>query len=252
MSDKEKFKDDEAYYSDKSYMSNSAFKLLRQSPTKFHLWREGKWEYPTTSFFDIGTSLHALFLENKDITIKWDGTRRGNAYKEFCAENTDKIILPNKDYDTVHYMFDKLSKVDEVSQLMGIDFEPEVPETGELITDNGNKIPVKGKADAIVFDGVSHYIVDLKTTAKSLEDFRRSARFMLYNQQAYLYKTLFGMEDFYFLVVEKEFPYEVGIFKASEEFLHWGKKELETSINIYEKLFLNGAFRPFSAITGEL
>lgn len=35
MSDLEKFKDDEAYYADKSYMSNSSFKLLRQSPTKF-------------------------------------------------------------------------------------------------------------------------------------------------------------------------------------------------------------------------
>ena len=39
MSDLEKFKDDEAYYADKSYMSNSSFKLLRQSPTKFYLWR---------------------------------------------------------------------------------------------------------------------------------------------------------------------------------------------------------------------
>ena len=59
----EKFQDDEAYYADKSYMSNSSFKLLRKSPTKFYLWRQGKWSYPNTSFFDVGSALHALFLE---------------------------------------------------------------------------------------------------------------------------------------------------------------------------------------------
>ena len=81
MTDLERFKDDEAYYSDKSYMSNSAFKLLRKSPTKFHLWKQGKCSYPSTSFFDVGTALHALFLEDKEVAVRCEGTRRGNSYK---------------------------------------------------------------------------------------------------------------------------------------------------------------------------
>ena len=60
------------------------------------------------------------------------------------------------------------------------------------------------------------------------------------------------MDDFYFLVIEKEFPYEVGIFKASDDFLHWGEVELKKSINIYEKRFLNEQFRPYSAMVGEM
>lgn len=248
MSDVEKFKDDEAYYADKSYMSNSSFKLLRQSPTKFHLWKQGKWSYPTTSFFDVGSALHALFLEGKEIALRWEGTRRGNDYKQFKAENPDNIILPSKDYDLVYGMNDKLNKIPEVAELMGFDFEPEVPMTSTYVTDSGLEIPIKGKADAIVDNGEERYIVDLKTTAKTLEDFQRSARYMLYNQQAALYTRLFNLDRFVFLVVEKEFPYEVGIFECSKDFLQQGEWELESSANKYEKLFVKNEFRPYNAI----
>jgi len=252
MSDLEKFKSDEAYYADKEYLSNSMLKLLRQSPTKFHLMRQGKWSYPSASYFDVGTALHALFLEGIDKTILWEGTRRGNDYKQFKAENADKLILPTKDYDTVHYMHDKLRKLDEVDQLMGEVFKPEVPGIMDHITPSFAKIKLKGKADALVFDGDSTYLVDLKTTAKSLEEFKKSARWMFYNQQAYLYSKIFGVDDFYFLVIEKEFPYEVGIFRASEEFLFSGQKEFDKSIKLYENLFLDQEFNPYNVTYGEL
>lgn len=248
MSDVEKFKDDEAYYADKSYMSNSSFKLLRQSPTKFHLWRMGKWEYPTTSFFDVGTALHALFLEGNEVALRWEGTRRGNDYKFFKQENPDKIILPAKDYDLVYGMNDKLNKISEVVDLMGFDFQAEVPMTSTYVTESGLEIPVKGKADAIVDNGEERYIVDLKTTAKSLDEFKRNARWMLYNQQAALYTRIFNLDKFYFLVVEKEFPYEVGIFECSTEFLQQGEWELNSSANMYEKLFIKNEFKPYNAI----
>lgn len=251
MDDATRFNDDEAYYADRSYLSNSSLKLLVKSPTKFHLWREGKWSWPSASYFDVGSALHALFLEGKDISVKWNGTRRGNDYKAFKAENADKLVLPTKDYECVHGMFDKLNKVQEVTELMGFDFQPEVPAVMEWVTESGEIIGLKGKADSIVTDGDRKYIVDLKTTAKPLDEWRRNARWT-YSQQAYLYTELFDLDEFYFLVIEKEFPYEVGIFKASDAFLDYGAKELEKSINLYETLFLNGQFRPYYAIVGEL
>lgn len=252
MSDLEKFKSDEAYYADKEYLSNSMLKLLRQSPTKFHLMRQGKWSYPSASYFDVGTALHALFLEGVDKTVLWEGTRRGNDYKEFKAEHSDKLILPAKDYDTVHNMHNKLRKLSEVDELMGELFKPEVPGIMEHITPSFTNIKLKGKADALVFDGDSTYLVDLKTTAKSLEDFKKSAKWMFYNQQAYLYSKIFGVDDFYFLVIEKEFPYEVGIFKASDEFLSSGEWEFNKSIEMYENLFLNQEFNPYNVRYDEL
>mgnify|MGYP003629923264 CR=1 FL=1 len=248
----EKFKDDEAYYADKEYLSNSMLKLLRQSPTKFYLMRQGKWSYPSASFFDVGTALHALFLEGVDKTLLWNGTRRGNDYKEFKLAHTDKLILPKKDYDTVHYMYDKLNKLKEVEQLMGEKFKPEVPGIMEHTTESFATLKFKGKADALCSSEGRTYLVDLKTTAKSLEDFKKSARWMFYNQQAYLYSRIFGVDDFYFLVIEKEFPYEVGIFKASDEFLHSGGVQFNTSVSLYEELFLNQKFNPYNVRYGEL
>jgi hypothetical protein len=250
--DIEKFKNDDAYYSDNTYLSNSMLKLLRESPTKFHLMREGKWSYPTASYFDIGTALHALFLEGKQVAMSFSGRRGTNEYKALVNDNPGMLIMPDNDYKLVMGMYDKLNKLDEVKDLMGITFEAEVPMTGSVITDLGNEIPIKGKADALVFDGVETYLVDLKTSAKPLEEWKRSAPWMLYNQQAYMYKTLFGVDSFYFLVVEKTFPYEVGIYRASDDFLSKGEWEFNKSINLYEKTFLNGIFNPYSARIGEL
>lgn len=252
MSILEKFNDDEAYYADKEYLSNSMLKLLRESPTKFHLMRQGKWSYPSASYFDIGTALHSLFLEGKQVAMSFSGRRGTNDYKALVTDNPGKLIMPEKDYALVMGMYDKLQKLQQVKDLMGISFEAEVPAVMNYTSDRGNVIKLKGKADALVFDGVTNYLVDLKTSAKPLDEWCRSAPWMKYNQQAYLYKELFGVEEFYFLVIEKTFPYEVGIYRASSDFLGRGEWEFKKSINLYENLFLDGNFNPYSARVGEL
>ena len=242
----EAFNDDAVYYADRDYLSNSSLKLLKESPTKFDLWRKGKWSQPSTSAFDVGRALHARFLEDKVNYIGWEGARRGAEYKQFCAENPDTIALTQNDYHIVEGMYDKLSKVDAVKEIMGMSFRPEVPGITEWVTESGNIVKIKGKADALAFNGVEDYLVDLKTTKDPLYKWKKNA-FYNYAQQAYLYKTIFGVEEFYFLVVQKEFPYEVGIYKAGDTFLQRGERELEESINLYERLFINGEHKPYSA-----
>ena len=67
-----------------------------------------------------------------------------------------------------------------------------------------------------------------------------------------MYSMLCGLRDFRFLVVQKEYPYDVGIFYVTEDFLNFGERQFKESIKMYEKLFLNGEFKPYSAIIGEL
>jgi hypothetical protein len=242
----ERFNDDEVYYADREYLSNSSLKLMKESPTKFDLWRKGKWSQPNNPAFDIGRALHARFLEDKVNYIGWEGQRRGGEYKEFCAENPQTIVLTKNDYHLVEGMYDKLSKVDAVKHIMGLEFTPEVPGIMEYHTAQGNIVKVKGKADALAWDGVNNYLVDLKTTRDPMHKFKKNA-FYNYAQQAFLYKTIFNVDKFYFLVVQKEFPYEVGIYEAGDAFLARGERELEESINLYERLFINGEFKPYSA-----
>lgn len=245
------FDDDKNYYADTKFITNSGLKLLKESPTKFYLKSIGKWEQDGNDAFDIGHAIHALFLENKTIHTGWNGTRRGAEYEEFCAENPDTIVLTSKNAKMVDGMYDKLQKTQDVTDLMGISFRPEVPMIMEYTTDAGNVVPMKGKADAVVFDGVSEYIVDLKTTRDPISKWANNAKWN-YAQQAYMYSMLAGIRDFRFLVIQKEYPYDVGIFYVTEEFLNFGERQFKESIKLYEKLFINGEFRPYSAIIGEL
>lgn len=247
----ELFNDDEVYYADREYLSNSSLKLLKQSPTKFDLWRKNKWSQPNSSAFDVGRALHARFLEDKKNYISWDGQRRGKEYLTFKEENPDTIVLSKTEGNLVDGMFDKLSKVLEVHELMGFDFKPEVPGVMTWTTELGNEIKLKGKADALAFNGDNKYLVDLKTTRDDLDKWKRNA-FFNYAQQAALYSLIFDVDDFYFLVIQKEFPYEVGIFKAGSRFIERGISELEQSINLYEKLFIDGEYKPYSAKVEEL
>lgn len=247
----EAFNDDEVYYADREYLSNSSLKLLKESPTKFDLWRKGKWSQPSTSAFDVGRALHARFLEDKVNYIGWEGARRGAEYKNFCAENPNTIALTKNDYHIVEGMYDKLSKVDAVKDIMGLEFTPEVPGVMEYHTKNGSIVKVKGKADALAWNGIDNYLVDLKTTKDPMHKWKRNA-FFNYAQQAFLYKTIFDVDEFYFLVVQKEFPYEVGIYKAGDTFLNRGEQELEDSINLYERLFIDGEYKPYSADIDEI
>lgn len=242
----EKFNDDEVYYADREYLSNSSLKLLKESPTKFDLWRKKKWSQPDSSAFNVGRALHAHFLEGKENYIAWDGARRGNEYKNFCAENSDTIVLTKSEHHIVKGMYDKLMGMDDVEDIMGLWYNPEVPGVKTLNTPNGHEVKVKGKADALCSDGVSNYLVDLKTTKDPMHKWKRNAYYN-YAQQAALYTELFNVDKFYFLVVQKEFPYEVGIYLAGDSFLRKGYEELNKSLELYERLFIDGEYKPFSA-----
>jgi hypothetical protein len=235
----ELFQDDTAYYSDRSYLSNSALKLLRESPVKFNLWMNGRWERPDTTAFDLGKAVHASVLEGKDIVVTSTMRRdkRNEAYRLFMDENKDKIILSPSDYSDYVGMTIALRNNEEVQALM-LGGRPEVPGTADY---RGHK--VKGKADWLV-DGWEHsYILDLKTTAKSLDEFRKSAKYLLYNQQAALYSHIFQVDTFIFVVVEKSWPYEIGIFKCSFGFMESGVTELNASFDMYEHMFVDGHYQ---------
>lgn len=247
-SDTEKFHNDDAYYSDKEYLSNSMLKLMRESPTKFKLYMEGKWRYPDAAHFAVGSAIHALFLEGEERIGLWDGTKRGKDYNQFKLECEQKKLhlLNQREYDDIMSMTQKLQSNEAVSEIMG-NFKPEVPMAREL---HGFKM--KGKADALVHNWDKSYIVDLKTTAKSLDEFSRAARYMFYDQQAALYTDLFMVDEFYFVVIEKSWPFEIGIFKCSEQFINGGRKKLLESLSTYEHLFVNGFYNENKANIYEL
>lgn len=251
----DEWSDDNLYFADKNSLSNSMMGILDDSPTKFDLFMKGKWSYPSADYFDIGTGVHQMYLEGVDNRLLVEGTRRTKAYKEVKDANPNKLVLPTSDYNLVDKMVDKLHKVPELQGFIDgfSEKRPELAATMTITTPKGNKISVKGKGDMLLGDGFSApTLLDLKTSGKGLSDWKRNAWYGSYPRQAYLYSQLFQAEDFHFAVITKTFPYEVGIFRATPQFLEKGKKMLEASIANYEYLFLEGNYRPYSAVVGDI
>ena len=240
------FESDKEYYADREYLTNSSMKMLRKSPALFNMWLKGKESIFSSTALDIGKAFHALVLEDRVDFVGFEGTRRGKEYLQFCEENKDKIVLTQKDAEMVHSMQNALNKCPEAYDLMynANDIQQaEVAKTGEW-----DGIKIKGKADLLVernFD--EYFLVDVKTTGGELSEFKRSAPYMGYDQQAAFYCHLFGVERFIFVVITKSFPYDIGIYECSPSFLAKGRYKASESISMYKNLFLNGNFNPYSA-----
>jgi len=242
--------DDKFYFADKTALSNSMLSYLDESPTKFDLFMKGKWSSPSQTYFDIGSAVHSMYLEGVDNRILVEGTRASKAYKLAKELYPDSIVMPSSDYKLVDSMVDKLHKVPELQALLDgfTDRQPELAATAEFTTPSGNTISVKGKGDMLLSDGFgSPTLLDLKTSSKSLNDWKRNAWYGAYPRQCYMYMQLFQAEEFHFTVITKTFPYEVGIYKASPAFIAKGKRMFEESILKYEDLFINNNYKPYSA-----
>lgn len=241
---KELFPDDEAYYADTSHMTNSMLGLLDESPTKLRLKLEGRLPEEQNDAFDIGHRVHEVFLEDKDrgVMLPKGFRKTGQKWKDMQEENGPRALyLSESNYKMTDRMIASLNEAvpDWLTQTFNPErYQAEVPLIGEVMG-----VPFKGKADAIVYNPVENrkILLDLKTTKDSLADFERHFKWGNYPRQAALYSWLSGVDDFYFVVVSKKFPHDVGIYYVSTETLRMGWKKLTDSVTKYKQLFEEGS-----------
>jgi hypothetical protein len=86
-------------------------------------------------------------------------------------------------------------------------------------------VPIKGFLDCLNADS----IVDSKTT-KSIKSFKYSVFDFGYDIQAYIYSSVFGIQDYYWLAQEKTFPYLPADVKCSKETLFSGEMRVDLAI----------------------
>jgi hypothetical protein len=93
-------------------------------------------------------------------------------------------------------------------------------------------IPFRGKADMIIR---GEKLCALKTpTLKTgdMKDWRWAAIKYNYDSQAYIYTTLFGVEEMEFLVIDKATG-AIGSFEASKRFIQGGREKVLRAVDIY-------------------
>ena len=98
------------------------------------------------------------------------------------------------------------------------------------------EIPVRGFLD-VLGDG---FITDSKST-RSINGFRYDVNKFNYDIQAYIYTTVLGIPNFYWVVQTKSKPYMCAVYKASESTIANGERKFWSAINNIERWLDNPA-----------
>ena len=145
----------------------------------------------TQSNFDVGSLYHCMVLEPhkvKDTFVIFKGAvKRGKAYEEFVADNKDKIIVSQKQYDTAASIA-KAAGENQSCQNLLAQGEPELSLFVEL-----HGLRIKVRADFIDFE--RGFILDMKSTTgnpKNANDIQKKVSNLNYDLSAALYLDAFN------------------------------------------------------------
>jgi len=223
------YNDDFYYgYLGKQALSSSTLKMVLKSPKTYkYVTKYGQSE---TQPLRDGKLFHTLILEPHkidELVIVDVATKANKVYKEAKAEG--KEVYTTKEIKDAERLADAILKNDEAVHYMS-KAEFEVPEIAMI-----DGLPFRAKADILK----DNMIVDLKTTT-GLNEFRYSADKYSYDLQAYLYREMFGVDEFVFVCIDKG-SLDIGIFECSDEFYQRGKEKLEQGISNYKYFFGSGS-----------
>ena len=244
---------------DKGHLSYSSIKQALTDMAQFDRYMKGELRY-TSDALNFGTLYDMLLFErekamdtyivlsdDKILDACSEKTRNSkrpqmtNEFKDrkiFMAEQasaSDKILCSTEDWKMANEMIERLHECGLIQSHMTGDYQVEFNEDIQTCV---GPVRVKGFLDCLG-DG---YITDSKST-KSVGKFRYSVRDFGYDIQAYIYTTVFGIKDFYWVAQEKTYPYLPALVKCSENTLFTGEMNFQDAVKRIHK-FLNEDEKP--------
>ena len=176
------FEDDQEYYGDWEYTTNSQLGYVKRSPAMYWKMRNGaKIDGAALRF---GSLVHTMILEPEKVTSNFvvfnpenrpeqDKGMTSKINKEWkrsldlSCKDGSKYLMTMEQYELAQKLKRKLYDCPEVKSILD-NCETEVPKTW---LDFNTMSKCKGKAD-IVIDG-GDMLVDIKTTGKDVKDFKK-------------------------------------------------------------------------------
>ena len=218
--------DDSFYYSylGQNALSSSTIKTLLSSPKTYYF--TTKYGSGETQALRDGKLFHTMILEPEkldDIIFVDAATKASKEYK--LAKETGKEVYTKSEKKAAERLCDALLRNEAVKEYL-TKAEYEVPQIAMI-----DGIPIRAKADILK----GNTIIDLKTTT-GIKDFRYSADKYSYDLQAWLYREMFGVDNFVFVVIDKG-SLDIAIFECSDEFYAKGKEKFEQGISNFKYFF---------------
>jgi hypothetical protein len=219
------YNDDFYYgYLGKNALSSSSIKTLLSSPKTYYF--VNKYGSDETQALRDGKLFHTMILEPEklnDIVFVEAATKASKEYK--LAKESGKEVYTQTEKKAGERLADALLRNEAVKEYL-INAEYEVPQIAMI-----DGLPIRAKADILK----GNTVIDLKTTT-GIKDFRYSADKYSYDLQAWLYREMFGVENFVFVVIDKG-SLDIAIFECSDEFYAKGKAKFEQGISNFKYFF---------------
>jgi hypothetical protein len=156
---------------------------------------------------------------------------RTKAAKDFKAENQGRVVMSPAEYEAVSLCYVAIQNHPAVKELALGFGDPDKPLFGDILN-----LPVKGLPDWIVTNAV----IDLKTTSQGIgpDQFSKTVDSYGWDMQAAMYLELAlqnGIQnpEFYWVAVESENPFDVAVYRATQQIKEVGKYKLEKAIKNY-------------------
>lgn len=215
-------------------VSKSLLWDFHQSPYK---WRWGKHERTSSAAMDLGSLVHALCFTPKsipeDFAISEFDSFRTKAAQEWRDAQVGKIVVTQETVDKASEMMECIMTSEELFFLGEKDYEVAAY---ALI---GGTL-VKGMIDIAPRNG--NILADLKTTSSitSLDALTRLIVNRGYHWQAALYLDLWNAatgesrDEFQFLFIETEAPYETAWVRLSPELINAGRTGYMNAIALWQ------------------
>lgn len=225
LSQEEYFAIDAVSKTDLSFMAKSPLHYLKRK----ELMKE-------TDAMRLGTLLHMALLEPARFRDSYivepvampDGeeiNRRKKDHRAFLdgfrEKNKDKLIVTEKQFDSLVGMLQQASSNPEISNVLNMKGMQEVAGTWET-----NGVLCKGRADFIYeHPTIGRVIVEVKKTRDaSPEGFSRQAYNLLYHLQAAMYLDGFEAKHFVFIAIEDALPNASGVYWADDSLIDAGRR----------------------------
>lgn len=222
-------------YHERPELSASDLKAIYKSPAK---WVYGKENKKETDVMRLGSAIHTKLLQPElyDIEIAVcpkinKRTKAGQEeYAEFLEYAKDRIVISFEQNDLVNEIETAALSNEAVKKLLYS--EDRLIEETYFWKDRKTGIDCRCRPDLVTFKAG----FDIKTTADaSPEKFTRQIIDLGYDMQAAFYldglkANGINRENFAFIAIEKEPPYNIEIYMLDSEFLEYGRKRYEKAL----------------------
>ena len=222
-------------------VSNSMLSVLIEDPRKYYYqFLSGQYVPVRKDYFDFGSAVHDICLrgdhsgiiEIPSSVLSKNGSRAGSVWKEFEAENSDKLLLKASDYDAVmrcvEAVFNHPIAGDILKSTHG---EAEVMHQAEV-----GGLLLRCRPDWLCEWKGLNIVVDLKTTTDTTPDkFAKSVANFGYHRQEYFYSMVLeacGIEvdGFVFIAVNDSPPHCVDVYELNADWRSIAADEVDRAL----------------------